>query len=245
MEEKIIILGQRHSFKKLFAILLIVGLALSLLMFVGVVADFMEDAVAYASHAHTADCAAPSYLGTTRPICRFGAYESAASYAMSRTEMDDVLGCVIPLLLSACIGLGAYFALRNTELIVTNQRICGIPAGNKKIAVPFDSVTSTTVRGKHTLVIRSYAKSFVFFGIKNADEVYKTINHLQMQSIKEKRQPITIHTHHSFSTPAEALPAPVAPPTKKERLSEVKDMYRRGFITRREYKRVKSTLIGK
>ena len=204
MEEKIIVRGERADVKKIFTIFLIIGIALSVLTFAFTLKNYSD---AYESHnTHDYYCYKPEYRGqyyqdtmnygtkylpTYKLECSHAYYyKSGFVYALNNVEGADLLKALIPLLLMAAIGGLLYLSRRNCELAVTNKRILGIPSWSKKVAIPLESVTVTCTHGTRKLVISSYAKNYTFHALTNADELYKTINHLLIEKQAQKYAPV-------------------------------------------------------
>lgn len=238
MEEKIMIQGERTNFKKLFRLAVVIGIILSILLSFFVAQDYINRVERYINHQHTSYCFRPSYSGTGY-ICYYANFSGALDYAFFRgNPLGDLFVILIPLFICVVLGGFIYLSRRHCELVITNKRICGIPKWNKKVAIPLDSVTATSTRGKHGLTVSTYSKDYTFRSIKNADDVYKALNHLLMEKLAEKHRPLAPIAPTAPVTPP-------TPPTKEERLAEYENMLKRGIITKREFNKKKKAILGK
>ena len=101
---------------------------------------------------------------------------------------------LIPLKNSLIIGLIfliIYFATKHYSLTVTDKRIYGKTLFGNGVELPIEHIYMVTtipiLRG--VVITTTLKKKKVFLLIKNMDEVYRELNNLIMNRIKESKQP--------------------------------------------------------
>lgn len=246
MEEKILIESKRYNLKKVFIVMLILGVVISLILaffFISRRMDkynslYFEDNV----HSHSPNCYKYNYekdyyddlknggLQYYKMDCPVIVYGSAFSYAIDGFLKDQVYVCIIPAITLTLLGLLIFFWLRSYELTITDKRVYGKVAWGKRVDLPVDSVSATsTTRLLKGVSISTASGRISFLVIKNADEIYKIMNELLIARQKEK----------VIST------IPAAPVNDEaDKLKKYKELLDCGAITQEEFDAKKKQLLG-
>ena len=163
-------------------------------------------------------------------------YPNAFSYAMAEW-WDDFIAfyygmiCLIPVVALTIIGALIYLWLNSYKLTVSDKKVSGEVLFGKKIDLPIDSVSATSVISlfKGVRVSTSSGK-ISFLAIKNATEIYQAINNLlvERQKSKPKTETTTI----------------VQNSDEADMLKKYKDLLDSGVITQEEFDAKKKQLLG-
>lgn len=245
MEEKILIKSEQYNVKKVFKIMLIIGIVLSVL---GSIICISYSSYFYnrwygADHEHDCSCYDYYYrddfyddkydnnLQEYKMVCYQAVYGNAFSYALSEYFSYQFWMCLIPVAALALIGGLIYLWLRSYELTVTDKRIYGKVAWGKRVDLPVDSVSATaTIRLFKGVSISTSSGRISFRVIKNADEIYKVMNNLLIERQQEK-----VNT-----TVATAAPKS----DEADQIKKYKDLLDSGVITQEEFDAKKKQLLG-
>lgn len=245
MEEKVLIESEQYNVKKVFKIMLIIGIVLSVL---GSIICISYSIVQYnrfygADHEHNWSCYNSLFwddyyydehnnnLKEYKMDCPQVVYGNAFSYALSVYFRDLFWICLIPVAASALIGGLIYLWLRSYELTITDKRIYGKVAWGKRVDLPVDSVSAiATIRVLKGVSVSTSSGRISFRVIKNADEIYKVMNNLLIERQQEK---------------VNATVAAVAPKSDEtDQLKKYKDLLDSGVITQEEFDAKKKQLLG-
>ena len=225
MEEKVLITSERYTIKKVFTIILIVGIFLSAIMLWIELGDeyyqkeFDYDYSCYLNHRGRGYCRSwePAYRCTT---CR------RAEWRLTRLAL-----CLTPIIVFALLGGLSYFWLRSYELIVTDKRVYGRVAFGKRVDLPVDSISSTaTIRIFKGISVATSSGKISFLAIKNADEIYEIASNLLIERQREKAK--------------EVAPVTIAQSDEADQLRKYKDLLDSGVITQEEFDAKKKQLLG-
>lgn len=149
-----------------------------------------------------------------------------------RLELLSVLLiCIIVLIAFVALGTVLYLRNKKTSMTVTNKRIFGIVAFNKRVDIPLDAIQSVKTNRRNGLIIQTSSLSNPRFSrLKNRDELYELISKILVikQEKKAKRE-------------AEANQASVS---GADELKKFKDLLDNGVITQEEYDLKKRQLLG-
>ncbi len=163
-------------------------------------------------------------------------YPNAFSYAMVEwwedfTEVDGWLVCLIPVVALTIIGALIYLWLNSYKLTVSDKRVSGEVLFGKKVDLPIDSVSATSVISLFKGVgVSTSSGKLSFLAIKNANEIYKVINNLLVE--RQKKKPKT-ETTTIIQNSDEA-----------DMLKKYKDLLDSGVITQEEFDAKKKQLLG-
>lgn len=279
MEEKILIKSEKYDVKKLFKILSLIGLAITLIMIiVGLLNDVLQSVQTYNEHTqhNGLSCVddmyhheiwdrcydylenqdVSSYITWEYDITYYANeyvlcndentymlsddcpkyYPNAFSYAMVEW-WDDFIAfdygmiCLIPVVALTIIGALIYLWLNSYKLTVSDKRVSGEVLFGKKIDLPIDSVSATSVISLFKGVgVSTSSGKISFLAIKNATEIYQAINDLlvERQKSKPKTETTTI----------------VQNSDEADMLKKYKDLLDSGVITQEEFDAKKKQLLG-
>lgn len=243
MEEKILIKSKQYDVKKIFYFIVLVGIAVSFIWFCARMSDYMQFANSlyeelhdrYSLHQEQGYCFTK---GDERICDSCETIEngfSKLSIALRNTfnfEYYDIRTLFFtPFLLSILIGILAYLWLKSYELTVTDKRIYGRVAWGKRVDLPLDSVSATaTISLLKGISVSTSSGKISFLIIKNAEEIYKTINNLLIERQSEKKT-ANIQTTELKTDNADEL-------------KKFKGLLDSGVITQEEFDAKKKQLLG-
>lgn len=238
MEEKVLIKSEQYNVKKVFKIMVIVGLVLSILGSISAISDNMkrfdrwyDDAYEdYLDHQEDGDCGYYYDFGEKCYDCRM-IEQGKLGYALSNYFESSFWICLIPVAALALIGGLIFLWLRSYELTVTDKRIYGKVAWGKRVDLPVDSVSATaTISLFKGVSVSTSSGRISFLVIKNADAIYKIMNNLLIERQQEK---------------VNATAAASAPKTDEaDQLKKFKELLDSGVITQEEFDAKKKQLLG-
>ena len=193
MEEKILVKSESSSGKKLLIFFLIIGIALSLLVFVADCVkanDYDQECYnIYLKHQN-------DYDGDISCDCNYCTHihkhPNFASYVF--TLIFTNLICLLPLIAIVLLGILIHFWMRSYLLVVTDKRVYGtILWGLKRVDLPLDSIAATSKVKVFNIIGISTASGTIRFGyIANANEVYDIISSLIME--RQEKKSLTIQS---------------------------------------------------
>lgn len=263
MEENILIRSEKYKVKKLFKILVIVGLVISLIMFV----DFFARAIPrnisqYNEHTfdyydclnydwrNSLDDLIPTSISWSEeeeyvlklietkevtPIydCDYCGYANAFSCAWGET-IDELFDWgyfyyyMIPFVALSIIGALIYLWLNSYNLTVSDKRVSGEVLFGKKVDLPIDSISATSIISIFKGVgISTSSGRIGFLAIKNSAEIYKIINNLLIKRQEDKTQNNIVNAKD-----------------ETEQLKRFKELFDSGVITQEEFDQKKKQLLG-
>lgn len=231
MEEKILIKSEQYNIKRVFAILVIIGLILSLVIFASNIFNWSE----------MYDAFSKVYVKHKGIKCDTGYYSGGKCYDC-RVIIDNPnwFGYVIPRALTieslipfpalSIIGGIVYLCLSSYELTVSNKRIYGKVAWGKRVDLPVDSISATAmIRVLKGVSVSTSSGRISFRVIKNADAIYKIMNDLLIERQQEKTG-ATIVTNMPASDEA-------------DKIKKYKELLDSGVITQEEFDAKKKQLL--
>lgn len=186
MEEKILIKSEQHNIKKVFAIMIVIGIVLSLIAFLISIISNMNfyDSIyeLYSEHRAQGYC----IRGSWDPYCSrceiVRENPSKFKFAIAETFESDSIFCIMPVVILTLIGLVIYLWLNSGELVITNKRIYGKIAWGKRVDLPIDSISATeTIRILKGISVSTSSGKISFLAIKNAEKIYTIINNLLIE----------------------------------------------------------------
>lgn len=163
-------------------------------------------------------------------------YPTAEAYAREQVFESyygrwSIASPIISTLSFALISLVIYLWLRSYELTVTDKRIYGRVAWGKRVDLPVDSVSAiATVSFLKGIAVSTSSGKISFRLIKNADDIYETINGLVIKRQQEK-----------------TVSAPVVNEIKTDeadKLLKFKNLLDQGIISQEEFDAKKKQLLG-
>ncbi len=245
MEEKVLIQSKKFNIKKLFLVFVIIGAFLAVLNSVLLISDDISyyNEEYGESHEHDSWCYERSddYYDDRRDDdilnnedkmdCPQIVYGSGTSYAFNNFfEYLYFLTTLIPLAAMAVLGGLIYLWLRSYELTVTDKRVYGKVQFGKRVDLPVDSVSATaTIQLLKGVSVSTSSGKISFLAIKNANEIYSTINNLLIERQQKKESVVT------------KVEAKV---DETEQLAKYKDLLDKGVITQEEFDAKKKQLLG-
>ncbi|MBQ8210547.1 MAG: SHOCT domain-containing protein [Clostridia bacterium] len=130
----------------------------------------------------------------------------------------------------ALLGGLIYLWLRSYELTVTDKRVYGKVQFGKRVDLPVDSVSATaTIQLLKGVSVSTSSGKISFLAIKNANEIYSTINNLLIERQQKKESVVT------------KVEAKV---DETEQLTKYKELLDKGVITQEEFDAKKKQLLG-
>lgn len=229
MEEKVLIKSKKYNVKKLFKILSLIGLGITIVMFV---CFFVVPVINLIIDYNKWQDGVLSFgTGFIQPE----SFDNALSFAMAN-EWNDFIRwywwkCLIPIVSLTLIGGLIYLWLRSYELTITDKRVYGKVAFGKRVDLPVDSVSATsTISLFKGVSVSTSSGRISFLTIKNAKEIYDVINNLLVERQKEKTQ----NTGTTI----------VQNSDEADKLKKYKDLLDSGVITQEEFDAKKKQLLG-
>lgn len=243
MDEKVLIKSEQYNVKKLFKILMTIGIILSILMpivsfsqnlriYDSEYADYGETEEYYLHQENGCDLY-EYYLDEGEKCWECEQYEKGKfAYAFEFTfYMTNILSFLVPFAGLSLIGGLIYLWLRSYDLTITDKRIYGKVAWGKRVDLPVDSVSATaTISLFKGVSISTSSGKISFLAIKNAAEIYKVVSELLIERQQEKSKPV-----------------PIIEATKSDEADQIKkykELLDSGVITQEEFDAKKKQLLG-
>ena len=244
MDEKILIKSEKINVKKLFAIIVIVGCVLTLIASIICINYdinyFNEKYPDPSTHKHTRECYSHLFrseasqdiknggLQEWKMNCLPSKYNNAFEFAMGDCFAYSCWGffCLIPIVISAIIGLSVYLKFRNGEIVVTDKRIYGTIAGGKRVDLPLDAISAVGIGSCKSIAISTSSGKVSISAIKNCSEIHKIISNLLIDRQQQTKSP---------------TPPPCANNT--DALKKYKELLDMGIITQEEFDAKKKQLL--
>ncbi len=229
MEEKVLIKSEKYNVKKLFKILSLIGLTITIITFIR---RFVVKVVDYIIGYNQWKEGTHSYgQGFIQP----DSFDNSFSFAIANAWDNFIDGywwmCLIPIASLTLIGGLIYLWLNSYELTITDKRVYGKVAFGKRVDLPVDSVSATATIGLFKGVSVSTSSGKIsFLAIKNANEIYDVINNLLVDRQKEKTQ----NTGTTI----------VQNSDEADQLKKFKELLDSGVITQEEFDAKKKQLLG-
>lgn len=235
MEEKILIKSERYNISKFLIIFTIIGIILSFAIYIFEIEDAKTIYDSYYEHCQNLQCGSPYDYWEKCYACegiRFLGDKclSESEYAAALVMREDIGIVILPAVIFAAISFIIYQWLRSYELIVTDKRIYGKVAWGKRVDLPTDSISATaTITSLKGVSVSTASGRISFLIMKNAEEIYKTINDLLI-----KRQSKTTAT----TTIKQEIPQ-----SNADELKKYKELLDLGVITQEEFDTKKKQLL--
>lgn len=251
MDEKVLVKSQSYNVKKLFIILLAIGLAASLIWGMVQITDYTNSynlEYVEREHEHGKWCFKFEYRFDKTwsdydldevdeeklhellecPPIRNG---NAMSYAIEET-FEEFYIWMLPLAAMIVIGGLLFLWLRSYELTVTDKRVYGKVAWGKRVDLPVDSVSATaTISLFKGVSVSTSSGKISFLAIKNANEIYEAVSKLLVERQQENKTAVVATT------------APAAT-DEAEQLQKFKKLLDDGVITQEEFDAKKKQILG-
>lgn len=243
MDEKVLVKSEQYNVKKLFKILMTIGIILSILMpivsfsqnlriYDSEYADYGETET-YFLHQENGCDLYEWHLDEGEKCWECKQYEKGKfAYAVEYTfYMTNILSFLVPFAGLSLIGGLIYLWLRSYELTITDKRIYGKVAWGKRVDLPVDSVSATaTISLFKGVSVSTSSGKISFLAIKNAAEIYKVVSGLLIERQQEK------------SKPAPIIEAPKS--DEADQIKKYKELLDSGVITQEEFDAKKKQLLG-
>ncbi len=154
---------------------------------------------------------------------------------MAKNLFDNIYSAILfsmmPYAFVCVAGLIVYCWLKSYEMVVTDKRVYGKVAWGKRVDLPLDSVSATSINRMFNRVsVATSSGRISFLAVKNSAEIFEKVNTLLVERQKEKTK----------SVPAQASPA-VSAADEIKKFKELLDM---GIITQEEFDAKKKELLG-
>ena len=233
MEEQFLIKSEKFNLKKIFIVMSILGIILSILFFLMLVESSTGETYEYVHETYLEhqendfDCYGEGKCGWCE---RFEETPSKFMFYAKQSSCYHFLS-LIPIPASILIGALIYLALSSYELTVTDKRIFGMVAWGKRVDLPVDSVSATAINPKlKGISISTSSGKISFLVIKNANDLYNVINDLLIA-----RQPGKSNVAAESAT---------SKSDEAEQIKKYKDLLDSGIITQEEFDAKKKQLLG-
>ena len=235
MEEKVIIKSEQYKLKKIFIILAIVGLLLTLLLVVPYAGRYSNSYERYDEqfdeHLLARSCGALYETGEKCRECKvILEYSSKSNFVINSLFKHYSYG-FLPFIVFDLLGGLVYLWLCSYELTITDKRIFGKAAWGKRVDLPVDSVSSTAkISLLKGVSVSTSSGKISFLAIKNADEIYKVVSNLLIERQQKKEQGT-----NSINTPKG---------DEADQLKKYKELLDSGVISQEEFDAKKKQLLG-
>ena len=232
MEEKVLIKSEQYNVKKVFRIMAIIGIILSVLMFAVIASSYMSDDddyyARYLEHQEDGDCGSWYDSWEQCWACEdIEEHPTKLGYAIAQVFEFEYIFCLIPVAALTLIGGIVYLCLSGFELTVTDKRIFG-SVHKKRVDLPLDSVSAISMGGSKSIAVATSSGRIKFAAIKNRDEIHKVVSDLLVERQGKS-----------------AAPAPAKAETSvADELKKFKELLDSGIITQEEFDAKKKQLLG-
>lgn len=231
MEEKVLIKSEQYDAKKVFKVLALIGVALSILLMITFTSEisnsYSYNYETYLEHQEDGDCGY-YYYGECYSCREIANNPNKGSYVVSNLFRDYPY-FLIPVVFFSLVGGLVYLCLRSYELNVTDKRIVGKVAWGKRVDLPVDSVTATA-KIRRGVSVSTASGRISFLMIKNAEEIYETISNLLIKRQQERT--------------SNTAPTVFQQNDEADQLKKYKDLLDGGIITQDEFDAKKKQLLG-
>lgn len=233
MEEKILIKSEKYVFTKVLIFLVIFGAIISVISLIAEVNDAMTIYDSYSEHQEDGECGPPWESWEECYACENmpnGLSETEYGFELVKREGEVIL-CFLPLIILSVISILIYCWLRGYELTITDKRIYGTVAWGKRVDLPLDSVSATaTITFLKGVSVSTASGRISFLVMKNAPEIYNTINKLLVERQNKGTASTTIKQE--------------IPQSNADELKKYKDLLDSGVISQEEFDAKKKQLLG-
>ena len=164
-----------------------------------------------------------------------GYYEMLSFSEYIEKYPDDLFGiygmlCFAGAVIAAlAIGGIFYYATHKIELTITDKRVYGVATFGKRVDLPLDSVSSVGT-GHNKIAVATSSGKIVFWGIKNYEEIHKSLSALLVERQNKTSATTTIKQE--------------IPQSNADELKKYKELLDSGVITQEEFDAKKKQLLG-
>ncbi len=230
MEEKVLVKSEQYNIKKLFIIILVVG------MLIGIVVATVTN-VPYivrcreriAEETETYETYKDTKYGSHHADRALEVIERYESY-MEGAHNEMVMWIGGSFLLSVVIGGIVYWWLSSIELTVTDKRVYGKGTFGKRVDLPLDSVSAVGSKWPKGIAVATSSGKVAFLMVKNRDEIHKCVSDLLIERQSKPMPATTIKQEVSQSNADE--------------IKKFKELLDAGIITQDEFDAKKKQLLG-
>ena len=139
--------------------------------------------------------------------------------------LDLIIYVLICEVIAFVIAVVIYLPIAPCSMTISNMRVYGIAAFNKRVDLPLDSVSSFGTSWLNGIGVATSSGFIKFYLIENRDEMHDILNKLMMdRQTKEKSE--------------------IANPSTVDEIKEYKSLLDEGVITQEEFDRKKKQLLG-
>ena len=238
MDEKILIKSEQYNVKKLFSIIVIIGLILSIItltiMTIGAYNEYVYDLKLYEEHCEQGYCPnGSSFYGGKCYVCKYppiDEWDLWYDYLVWNFDGIYLLIWILPFPVFALIGFIIFLSLRGFDLTVTDKRILG-SIRKKRVDLPIDSVSAVSIGAFKSISVATSSGRISFSAIKNRNEIYEVVSKLLVE--RQNQAP---------KSAAAVVNAPSA--SNADELKKFKDLLDAGIISQEEFDAKKKQLLG-
>ena len=235
MDEKVLIKSEPYNVKKLFAIIVIIGLILSIaaltVMTISAYDEYSNDRKIYEEHCEQGYCL--QNLDGECYTCRwYPKGEDAFWNGYLSWYFDSIFALIwiLPFPVFALIGFIIFLSLRGFDLTVTDKRILG-SIRKKRVDLPIDSVSAVSIGAFKSISVATSSGKISFSAIKNRNEIHEVVSKLLVE--RQNQAP---------KSAATVVNAPAA--SNADELKKFKELLDAGIITQEEFDAKKKQLLG-
>ena len=235
MDEKILIKSEQYNVKKLFSIIVIIGLILSTValtvMTISAYNEYSYDRKIYEEHCEQGYCL--QNRDSECYTCRhYPKGEDAFWNGYLSWYFDSIFALIwiLPFPVFALIGFIIFLSLRGFDLTVTDKRILG-SIRKKRVDLPIDSVSAVSIGAFKSISVATSSGKISFSAIKNRNEIHEVISKLLVE--RQNQAP---------KSAAAVVNAPSA--SNADELKKFKDLLDAGIISQEEFDAKKKQLLG-
>ncbi len=240
MDEKVLIKSERYGMRKFVIGMLIVGVLLSLVLYIVLGAKFSENyREYYLPHQKAGNCGYHYEMGIGYTYsgecwcCEYvGDGATEMGYVFNRLVANgEIWMSLIPVAAVALIAVVVFLWLHSYELTVTDKRVYGKAAWGRRVDLPVDSVSSIAfLKTWKGVSVATSSGRISFHVLKNASAIYDVLNNLLIERQQAKQNA--------------AAPTVVQQSDSADQLKKYKDLLDSGVITQEEFDAKKAQLLG-
>lgn len=229
MEEKVLVKSEQYNIKKLFIIILVVGMLIGIVVAtvtnVPSIVRYRERIAEETETYERLKGTSGSYIADMA-LEDIGFFKKQIEWATS--DMVEIIGVAI--LASAVIGGIVYWWLSSIDLTVTDKRVYGKGTFGKRVDLPFDSVSAVGSKWPKGIAVATSSGKVAFLMVKNRDEIHKCVSDLLIERQSKPMPATTIKQEVSQSNADE--------------IKKFKELLDAGIITQDEFDAKKKQLLG-
>lgn len=241
MTETILIKSKRSNVKKVAITILVIGIVIGMMVGLVGIPDLFDVIESFDEHDHGKYCyKISSVTGNKYLSCKYSGYSSGFDYAFSEYYINYFLVALLMIVGFGVLALIVYYCLCSYELVVSDKRIYGKISWGKRVDLPLDSISATSlIQTFKGVSVSTSSGKINFLLLENADEIYNEISNLIINRQKEEpgTSNISVDSQNNDS-------ADFNEKQSVEALREFKKLLDDGIITEEEFEAKKKQILG-